>query len=184
MLTTQIPVYHGTLRLQQAGIFQLYYLHLSNQSNNSTDTNSTHGGNFILKKYCECWQSIAHGKNLPMYFPCKERSSGVHGNHFKPSSGFNLSLCALKWVQALSWYKLKMKDVDKNFSYVSNDLWLFCLDTATGLVNKALGFGLTNNSLEKQLQLDWRLWRKHKDQRILWINAHFNFPSWNVCGNM
>jgi len=92
--------------------------------------------------------------------------------------------CALKWVQALSWYKLEMKDVDKNFSYVSNDLWLFCLGTATGFMNKALGFGLANNSLEKQLQLDWKLWRKYKDQCILWISTPFSFSSWNVCGNM
>lgn len=88
-------------------------------NNNSADTNSSNEGNFMLNKYCECFLSITH-----MYSPPKERSSLVRGNHFKPCSGFNLSLCALKWVQALFWYKLEMKDVDKNFSYVSNDLWL------------------------------------------------------------
>ena len=124
MLPTQIPMYHVALRLQQAGVFWLYYLCLSHMNNNSADTNSSNGGNFMLNKYCECLLSITRSKNLPMYFPPKERSSLVRGNHFKPGSGFNLSLCALKWVQALSWYKLEMKDVDKNFSYVSNDLWL------------------------------------------------------------
>lgn len=123
-------------------------------NNNSSDTNSSNEGNFILNKYYEHLQSVTCKKNLSMYFPPKERSSSVHGNHFKPSSGFNLSLCVLKWVQALSWYKLEMKDVDKNFSYVSNDLWLFCLGTSTAFMNKALGFGGANNSLEKQFQLD------------------------------
>lgn len=93
-------------------------------NNNSSDTKSSNGGNFMLNKYCECLLSIMHSKNLPTYFPQKERSSLARGNHFKPSSSFNLSLCTLQWVQALSWYKLEMKDVDKNFSYVSNDLWL------------------------------------------------------------
>lgn len=93
-------------------------------NNNSADINSSNGGNFMLNKYCEYLLSIAHSKDLFMCFPPKERNSFLHWNHFKPGSSFNLSLCALKWVQALSWHKLEMKDVDKNFSNVSNDLWL------------------------------------------------------------
>lgn len=96
MLPTQISVYDVAFRLQNTEVFWLYYLCLSHMNNNSSDTKSSNGGNLMLNKYCECLLSIMHSKNLPTYFPQKERSSLARGNHFKPSSSFNLSLCTLQ----------------------------------------------------------------------------------------
>lgn len=64
MLPTQIPIYHVAWRLQYAEVFWLYYLCLSHMNNNSTDINSSNGGNFMLNKYCEYLLSITHSKNL------------------------------------------------------------------------------------------------------------------------